>query len=276
MKSFMSEFEYENKKGQKKAIVIEDQPVIWDYAQSCLEPYYQVVAFCGSTHEAEKALKEHKPDLVWLDCYLGELSELNQGVKNSGMQLASWIKSHYPQTAIFLFTASNEIAVFHTAQSLGIEGIALGGKFIRNKEIIRDGIKTVYYGANWISPSVIEDFELNNLGRITLFEFSVVSSMLLGKSSNQIAEELDTTRKQINNAIYRIKQKLFIDSDTSREDFLEIVKDKFIDSFEPSKYYNLSEIVSINTIIQETLTPVFDKIKSGDLTKMKLASGSSQ
>lgn len=255
----------------KTAIVIEDQPVIWHYAQSCLEPYYQVVNFSTSTIDAEKAIKKFKPDLVWMDCYLGEISEFNQGPKNSGIILAAWIKKLYPETKIFLFTASDEQSLFQCAKNLNLEGIALGGKFIKDIQVIKDGVAKIYHGSHWLSPNLVENFQLENISNLTLFEFAVISSILLGKNSAQIADDLDSTRKQINNALYRAKQKLFGDEDISRESLLEGIKEKMLQSLKPSNYHNLSEIVSINVLIQETLNPILSQLQSGSLEKFKLS-----
>ena len=83
------------------AIVVEDQIVSWDYIKSVLEPSLEVKRFCKTSEEAEQAFKEIKPNLVWLDCYLGELSESSTGLKNSGILLAGWIKAHSPKTKSF-------------------------------------------------------------------------------------------------------------------------------------------------------------------------------
>ncbi len=254
------------------AIVVEDQPVIWDYIQSCVEPCYNIKAFCTSTMEVENSFRKIKPDLVWLDCYLGEISESYQGVKNSGLLLAEWIKSHSPKTKIFLFTASSELAILAKAQELGIEGIALGGKFIKDKEIIKGAIKTISYGSKWISPSIFEDIELDELANITVFEFCVIFFLLVGKSTIQIAEELDTSRKRVNNSVYRVKQKLGLDENITKEELLEIFKERIQDSINTSQFYNLSELVSINSVVENCLNPVINKIKTGELAKVKIGS----
>lgn len=252
------------------AIVVEDQPVLWDYIKSCLDDYYEIKAFCTNTKEAELAFREYKPNLVWLDCYLGEISDFYQGIKNSGLQLATWIKNHNSKTKIFLFTASTEVGILNWAYQLNIEGIALGGKFIKDKTIIQDGIKAVSQGAKWVSPNIVEDVELGELGNITVFEFCVMSSLLLGKSNIQIAEDLDATRKRVNNSVYRVKQKLGLNEDSNKEELLEIFKDKIQGSVDPSKFYNLSEIISINALVQDCLNPIMNKIKTGELTKVKI------
>lgn len=253
------------------AVVIEDQAVLWDYITSCLEPYYEVAAFCSSTQEAELAFHDYKPDLVWLDCYLGEFSEINYGVKNSGIEIAAWIKNHQPKTKIFLFTASNELGILNRAHELGIEGIALGGKFLRNKQIIKIGVSSVYHGAKWVSPNIIEDIELGEIANITVFEFCVIFSMLIGKSASQIADEFDTSRKRVNNSVYRVKQKLELDDNTSKEELLEIFKEKINHSVDPNQFYNLSELVSVNAVVEHCLSPVITELKSGSYDRVKLA-----
>lgn len=253
-----------------RAIVIEDQAVLWEYISSCLEPYYQVAAFCSNTQEAELAFRDYKPDLVWLDCYLGEFSDISQGVKNSGIEIAAWIKSHSPKTKIFLFTASNELGILNRAHELEIDGIALGGKFLKNKEIIRSGVSSVFYGSKWVSPNIVEDIELGEIANITVFEFCVIFSLLIGKSTAQIAEELDTTRKRVNNSVYRVKQKLELDDGISKEELLEIFKDKINCSVDPNQFYNLSELVSVNAVVEHCLSPMIDEIKSKKLSRVTI------
>lgn len=253
------------------AIVVEDHPVIWDYAKACLEGLCEVKAYCTNTTEAEEAFRTHKPDLIWLDCYLGELSEVSQGIKNSGILLASWIKKHNPRTKIFLFTSSNETNILAQAQELEIEGVALGGKFLKEKEIVREGIRDVLIGKDWISPNLRGDLELYELGKITVFEFCVACSLILGKSSSKIADELDASRKKVNNATYRIKEKLKIDDDINKEEFLEILSDRLKNSFKPSDHYAVSDVVNINSTVQEFLEPVLRRIKEkADLDRITL------
>ena len=98
-------------------IVVEDQPIVWDYIRACIEDLCEIKAFCTTTQEAELAIKEHEPEFVWLDCYLGEFADNGQGIKNSGLQIAYWIKNHYPHIKIFLFTASNETLIFKQAEN---------------------------------------------------------------------------------------------------------------------------------------------------------------
>jgi len=252
------------------AIVVEDQPVIWDYAKSCLAGLCEIKEYCASTEEAEEAFRRYRPDFVWLDCYLGELCDSGQGLKNSGILLASWMKSHKPDTKLFLFTASNEKNILGHAREVEIEGIALGGKYIRNQDLVRTGIEKVLAGEKWLSPNIVEEFELDELGKITVFEFCVVCSLLLGKRTQQIADEMDTTRKRVNNAVYRIKDKLSVDHKASREEVLDFLREKMKGSFDPNDNYRISEIVSINTMVQEFLSPVMDRIKTGELNKLKL------
>lgn len=252
------------------AIVVEDQPVIWEYAKSCLEGLCDIKAFCSTTAEAEEAFREHKPDLVWLDCYLGEISEYNQGLKNSGILLAKWIKSHSPQTKVFIFTSANEVNILQIAKSIDIEGIGLGGKFIKDKEVVIDGIKDVLAGGEWVSPNLVEEFKLDELGKITLFEFCVICSLIVGKPTSQIADELDTTRKRVNNSVYRVKEKLKIDVDIEREELLDVLKDKIKDQFNPNEHYNISDIITINTIVQDFLNPMLKQVKTGDFDRVNL------
>lgn len=253
-------------------VVVEDQPIVWDYIRSSIDELCDIKAFCTTTKEAELAIKEYKPEFVWLDCYLGEFADNGQGVKNSGLQIAYWIKNHFPEIKIFLFTASNETLILKQCENLGVEGIALSGKYISDKEIVKEGVRTVLNGEKWVSPQVIESFELEDFNKVTIFEFSVLSSLVCGKNTNQIAEEMSTTRKMVNNSIYRAQQKLFIYPELSREEFLDMFKDKIMKSFDVSRFYNLTEIVSVNSLIQNCLEPIMAKLKDEKLEKKRIGS----
>lgn len=253
------------------AIVVEDQPIIWDYIRSCLEPHYKILDFCSSTVEAEELIRNLRPNLVWLDCYLGEFSEQGLGIKNSGIELAYWIKKHNPQTKIFLFTASNEGSIIHNAKEIGIEGIALGGKFFRDKSVIQDGVKALASGYHWYAPNLIAELELQAIANVTVFEFAVLSAFLLGKNTAQIADELDTTRKSINNVIYRVKQKFCLSESLSRYDLLDIFKDKIRSSFTTTQYYALNEIITVNSVIERLVRPLLTSLKTGNLDKIRLS-----
>ncbi len=252
------------------AIVVEDQPVIWDYAGHCLKNYCHVVEFCTNIAEAEEAFFKYRPDLVWLDCYLGEVSDASNGPKNSGIAFATWIKCHRPQTKIFLFTASSDPTILKSAYDIGIEGIALGGKFIRDRHIILEAIRKVLDGKQWVSPNLVEGYELGDLSRVTVFEFAVFCSMLLGKSTGQIAEEMDTTRKHVNNALYRVREKLDIDGIASKDYAMDLIRDKVLAKIKFNDNYVVSDIMAINTAVHEFLEPILNKVKKGNLNRMCL------
>lgn len=251
---------------KKTAIVIEDQPVIWEYCKLCLEDYCEIKEFCANTAEAERAFHRHQPDLVWLDCYLGEIAEPYYGFQNSGLLLASWIKKHRPETKIFLFTAADDIGIVKAATDLGIEGIGVAAKFIKDAKIVKDAINEVLSGRTWMSPSVVENFELKEFNDLTVFEFAVVCAMMLGKSSGQIADEMDSTRKRVNNSVYRIKEKFQIEG-SSREDMLDNLKEHFKSLYNFNDIYQVSDIFTINSLARDLLKPVLKKLSHKDLSR---------
>ncbi len=42
-------------------VVVEDQPIVWDYIRSSIDELCDIKAFCTTTKEAELAIKEYKP-----------------------------------------------------------------------------------------------------------------------------------------------------------------------------------------------------------------------
>lgn len=254
------------------AIIVEDQCITWDYIKSLLAEDFEIKEFCNSSKLAEQAFIRHKPDLVWLDCYLGEISENNQGLKNSGLLLAEWIKKHRPQTKIILFTASYESSIIYKAKLLNIEAVFLGGKFSTNKQKILSIIKRILTGERgiYLDSAELEDHSLKKIGRMTFFEFCIVSSLLLGKSTASVAEEMNSNRKQINNTLYRVKEKYGLSDELSREEILEELKEIIKESFSHLEHQNISEVHSIFKITDELLSPVIDKLKEGELKKINI------
>ncbi|MCH2227915.1 MAG: response regulator [Candidatus Caenarcaniphilales bacterium] len=259
-----------NKEKKITTIVVEDQIVSWDYINSVLKEHAEVKSFCKNSFEAEAAFLKFKPDLIWLDCYLGEISLDNQGLKNSGLELATWIKAHKKETKIILFTASYEKSIILAAKKLGIEAVILGAKFSISKEEASYIVNQVIKGStNIVINSNDQNTErLKNIGKMTINEFVVVSSLILGKSTAQIAEELSSTRKQVNNALYRVKEKYELDDSLSRQELLEEIKNIVIglNSVDPK----IPELYSIIKLNEEILDPVISKIQTGELKKIKL------
>ena len=252
------------------AIVVEDQIVCWDYIKSVIEPSLEIKAFCKSSQEAEEAFRKYKPDLVWLDCYLGELSEACNGLKNSGLILAEWIKAHKPETKIILFTASLESSIILKTKELDIEAVFLGAKFEAEKSECKAIIEKVLNGEKNIVISSLKqnDNKFSNIGKMTLHEFSIISAMILGKSTAQIAEDLGSSRKQINNALYRVKEKYELDDNYSRKDILEYLKDIMIDEY--TQKGEIPELYSILKLNEEVLQPVINTISEQSNKKIKL------
>lgn len=252
------------------AIVVEDQIVSWDYIKSVLEPLVDIKKFCKTSLEAELAFREFKPNLVWLDCYLGEISELSTGLKNSGIILAEWIKAHETNTKIILFTASLESSLVLRAKKLKIDAVFLGAKFEANKDQCRKIIQRVLDGEKDIIISSLKrkKTKYENIGKMTLLEFSVVSSMILGKSTAQIAEDLLSTRKQINNVLYRVKEKYQLSDDLSRNEILEYLKEIMLNEYDQRG--EIPELYSILKLNEEVLKPIISKISNSENKRIKL------
>ena len=254
-------------KEKSTAIVVEDQCTTWDYISGILEKDFQIKAFCNSSKLAESAFMEYKPDLVWLDCYLGELCESNLGLKNSGLLLAEWMKKHNPETKIILFTASYESAIIYKAEKLGLEAVFLGGKFSTDKSIILDILQRVQEGEKgiYIDSAQSEQSALKKIGKMTFYEFCTITSLLIGKSTATVAEEMNSTRKRINNTLYRVKEKYNLSDELSREEILEELKEIIQDSFSQLKHHNISEVHSMFKITDELLNPLMEQLKHGNL-----------
>jgi len=89
---------------EKHLLIVDDSPVIVSRVRSLLEslPGLSVVSEAGSYGEALQRLAESQPDILLLDINLPD---------RSGIHLLRYIKEHYPDTIVLMF--SNQTGSFY-------------------------------------------------------------------------------------------------------------------------------------------------------------------
>ena len=94
-----------------KILLVEDEFIIADYMQDCLQKLgYEVVGICLNYEEAVAALEKQKPDITLIDITL-------KGTKN-GIDLAHYIKQYYNLPFIFATSHSDKGTIDKAKQAL--------------------------------------------------------------------------------------------------------------------------------------------------------------
>ncbi len=94
-----------------KILIVEDEFIIADYMQDCLQKLgYEVVGTCLNYEEAIAALEIQKPDIALIDITL-------KGKKN-GIDLAHYIKQYYNLPFIFATSHSDKGTIDKAKQAL--------------------------------------------------------------------------------------------------------------------------------------------------------------
>lgn len=94
-----------------KILLVEDELIIADYMQECLQNLgYEVCETCLNYEEAIAALDKHKPDLALVDITL-------KGTK-TGIDVGRYIKEHYSIPFVFATSHSDKATIDQAKQTL--------------------------------------------------------------------------------------------------------------------------------------------------------------
>jgi two-component system response regulator NreC len=175
-----------------KVLIADDHPIIRD-GLNCLlscNPSYTVVAIANDGAQALKDIKEHKPDIVFMDITMPLMN---------GLEATKKIKKDFPETKVIIFT-------MHTEKHIAMNAFRAGAKgyLLKNAEdaVILEAIKQVMDGNLYASPSIANkiftgvvdkiqsDQPIEPFETLTEREKEVLKLMAKGVKNKEIAEQL--------------------------------------------------------------------------------------
>lgn len=184
-------------------IAIEDRPVI---QQRLVDLFAKKTGFClralcTSAEDAQERLQEVPCDILIVDL---ELPGMN------GEALIPWVKQHYPQVKIVIFTVFEDQARIVRLMKMGINGYLLKDT---PDELFLAELKVIMLGGAPLSPRVarkILDDDNPNLAQNPLSEreLEILNFIALGLNYRAIAEELEISPNTVRVHIGHIYQKL--------------------------------------------------------------------
>ena len=164
---------------------------------------------CGVFNSPQKLLDElavNQPDVLLLDV-------MQPGFH--GKDLATTVKTQYPNVKILVLTGIESPAMVSTMMRRGCSGYVLKGA---EKQTLAEAIKTIYSGAEYIEPSLKERLIENLIGfskkgadevpRLTQREMQILQLIVDENTTQEIANKLFISVKTAENHRNNILHKL--------------------------------------------------------------------
>lgn len=194
-----------------RVMLVDDHPLLRRGLQDTLDEAdaFEVIALAADGLEAVRLARETQPDVVVMDVMMP--------VKD-GVEACREILEQLPGTKILMFTASTEDDAVVESLAAGAAGFVQ--KFSSSDELL-DAILTVASGKYLVPNDALRRvFTLIRSGAVaapgpkllTAREREILAQFARGNAYGRIAEELGLSTVTVRNAIYRVQDKLGVDS----------------------------------------------------------------
>jgi DNA-binding NarL/FixJ family response regulator len=192
-----------------RILIVDDHPLFCEGLRRVIDRH-PALTVCGQAPDAVSAMKavaELKPDLALVDISLE---------KTNGIDLIKSLKAKYEELPILVVSMHDESLYAERALRAGAQGYIMKNQPI---QIVRDAIFKVLAGdiflSEKMSSSVLarlllgkKDAPVSPVEQLSDRELEVFQMLGEGKSSRQIAQDLDLTIPTIHSFRNRIKEKL--------------------------------------------------------------------
>lgn len=191
-------------------LIADDHPIYRKGLRQVIEshPSFTVIGEASDGNEAVKAILELKPDLAILDIDMPE---------KNGLQVVRELQEEKSTTDIIVLTMYDDEEMFNEAMDIGVLGYVLKESAV--KDII-ESIRLVREGKHYISPSISSYLiqrdsrsrvlrkSMPSLDDLTAAEKKILGLIADGKTSKEIASELNISPRTVDNHRLNISTKL--------------------------------------------------------------------
>ncbi len=186
-----------------KALIIDDHPLIASATREVLDSMdrIEVIGVVSNGTQCMEQIALHQPGLVFLDYHLPG---------PSGMAIAAQIRRDAPHTYIVLFTGVDLRGLYPKSIELGISGMLSKEA---GPQTIKNMVNCILDGYTMLPLSVYKHVQLNRAfgreeGVLNGDEQFIMSLMVQGATYEQIAEQINTSKRTVENYLRKIYEKL--------------------------------------------------------------------
>lgn len=188
--------------GQRRMLVVEDQPLFRDLLVHSLSTAGFGVVGAANPSEAVRAWSRHDPD--------GAVIDLDLGSTLSGVAVAHRIRHSSPEAAIVILTAFADPRMF-APDALPVGCSYLNKRHVDGTEALVTAVHRALIGA---SPTIRHDkARLNALAELTDDQVSVLAMIADGSTNEEIARRRGTSERAVERLVARVTVKLGIQPD---------------------------------------------------------------
>ncbi|MGH9361775.1 MAG: response regulator [Thermoanaerobaculia bacterium] len=195
-----------------RLVLADDHPLVLDGLEQLfrLERDFEVVARCRDGHEALRAIRQHRPDVLVLDIKMPGLD---------GLSVLRAIRDERLPTETVLLTAALDDDQLVEAVRLGVRGVVLKESAPR---VIINALREVRSGGSWLEGRAVSRALQKLVGReatvreaerlLTPRELEIVRMVGSGARNREIASRLFITEGTVKIHFHNIYEKLAINS----------------------------------------------------------------
>ena len=186
-----------------RLLIVDDHPLVREGLKARLSalPSIEVVGEAGDADEASRLVQQTRPDLVLMDVGMKDVN---------GIELTRQLLAEQPQLLVLVLSMYDNPEYVNRAMQAGARGYVL--KDAPASDII-DAIAAVTLGGTFLSPAVSGRLFRSQTPRpvMSLRESEILACLAKGRSSKQIAQELNLSVRTVESHRQNIKRKLNLD-----------------------------------------------------------------
>lgn len=194
-------------------LIVDDHTVVRDGLNALIsaEPGMRVIGMAGDGIEAVRLAQELQPDVILLDLVMPRMD---------GVQATLEIRKANPKARILVLTSFAENHMVYSAIKAGAIGYLM--KDTSSDELIQ-AIRDTYFNRPALGPEIArklmqdiqgQDDEQPNAGSLTDREIEILQQMALGKTNQDIADELVLSERTVRTHVTNILAKLGLSNRT--------------------------------------------------------------
>lgn len=194
-------------------LIVDDHTVVRDGLNALIssEPGMKVIGMCGDGADAVRMAVDLQPDVILLDLVMPRMD---------GVQATLEIRKAYPRARILVLTSFAENHMVYSAIKAGASGYLM--KDTSSEELIK-AIRDTYLNKPILGPDIArklmediqgEDDQPAGNHDLTDREIEILQQMALGRTNQDIADELVLSERTVRTHVTNILAKLGLSNRT--------------------------------------------------------------